>query len=163
MQNVLTVRVFDRHRRPLLSQHLAEKIHAYVKPRASGESTRVQDLVDTLLIATHMPVAAAALRAARQVTFAVQDPAAPPFSLPAPPAAWTWKYQRLAQDVGLDDTSRLRAPGPSCLCAPSCSKTPPAGAPSSASTPTRPRCGASNRSDCGSAGFGEPAVMKVSV
>ena len=88
-----------------ISQHLAEKIHAYVKPRASGESTRVQDLVDTLLIATHMPVAAAALRAARQVTFAAQGADAPPFSLPAPPAAWTSKYQRLAQDVGLDDTT----------------------------------------------------------
>lgn len=88
-----------------LSQHLAEKIHAYVRPRASGESTRVKDLVDMLLIAAHMPVNAAALRAALQATFAAQDSGAPPPSLPAPPTAWASKYQRLAQDVGLADTT----------------------------------------------------------
>ena len=88
-----------------LSQHLAEKIHAYVRPRTSGESTRVKDLVDMLLIAAHMPVNAAAVRAALQATFAAQDSGAPPPSLPAPPAAWASKYQRLAQDVGLADTT----------------------------------------------------------
>jgi len=92
-----------------LSQHLAEKIHAYVRPRASGESTRVKDLVDMLLIAAHMPVNAAALRAALQATFAAQDSGAPPSSLPAPPAAWAPKYQRLAQDVGLADTTLATA------------------------------------------------------
>jgi len=88
-----------------ISQHLAEKIHAYIKPRASGESTRVKDLVDMLLIATHMPVNAATLRTALQATFAAQNSGAPPSSLPAPPAAWVPKYQRLAQDVGLDDAT----------------------------------------------------------
>ncbi len=87
-----------------ISQHLAEKIHAYVKPRASGESTRVKDLVDMLLIAAHVPVDAAALRAALAATFAAQGSGAAPPSLPAPPAAWAPKYQRLAHDVGLDDT-----------------------------------------------------------
>ncbi len=82
-----------------ISQHLAEKIHAYVKPRASGESTRVKDLVDMVLIALHTPVNAAAL----QATFTAQGSGTPPTSLPAPPAAWASKYQRLAQDVGLDD------------------------------------------------------------
>ena len=88
-----------------ISQHLAEKIHAYVKPRASGESTRVKDLVDLLLIAAHMPVNAAALRAALQATFAAQSSGDLPLSLPAPPAAWASKYQRLAHDIGLDDTT----------------------------------------------------------
>jgi len=86
-----------------ISQHLAEKIHAYVKPRASGESTRVKDLVDMLLIAAHVSVDAAALRTALAATFAAQGAGAPPVSLPAPPAAWATKYQRLARDVGLDD------------------------------------------------------------
>jgi hypothetical protein len=88
-----------------ISQHLAEKIHAYVKPRASGESTRVKDLVDMLLIAAHMPVSATALRAALQATFAAQGSGALPPSLPMPPAAWAPKYRRLAQDVGLADAT----------------------------------------------------------
>lgn len=86
-----------------ISQHLAEKIHAYVKPRASGESTRVKDLVDMLLISAHMPVNAAALRAALQATFAAESSGELPLRLPVPPAAWAPKYQRLAQDIGLDD------------------------------------------------------------
>lgn len=40
-----------------------------------------------------------------QVTFAAHGADAPPSSLPAPPAAWTSKYQRFAQDVGLDETA----------------------------------------------------------
>ena len=84
-----------------LSQHLAEKVHAYVKPRASGESTRVKDLVDILLVAAYSPVAAPALRAAIQATFTAQGSGAPPTSLPAPPAAWTPKYRKLAQESGL--------------------------------------------------------------
>lgn len=86
-----------------ISQHLAEKIHAYVKPRVSGEGTRVKDLVDMVLIATHTPVNAGALAAALQATFTAQGSGAPPRSLPAPPAAWAPKYRRLAQEVGLDD------------------------------------------------------------
>lgn len=86
-----------------ISQHLAEKIHAYVKPRASGEGTRVKDLVDMVLIAMHAPVNAEALAAALQATFTAQGSGAPPRSLPAPPAAWAPKYRRLAQEVGLDD------------------------------------------------------------
>jgi hypothetical protein len=88
-----------------ISQHLAEKIHAYVKPRANGESTRVKDLVDMVLIAIHTPVNAAALSAAIQATFMAQGSGAPPFGLPAPPATWAPKYQRLAQDVGLGDVT----------------------------------------------------------
>lgn len=60
--------------------------------------------MDIVLIAKHMPVGAAALRAALQAPFAAQDYAAPPSGLPAPPTAWASKYQRLAQDAGLDDT-----------------------------------------------------------
>ncbi|MBM4459637.1 MAG: nucleotidyl transferase AbiEii/AbiGii toxin family protein [Chloroflexi bacterium] len=88
-----------------ISQHLAEKIHAYVKPRASGESTRVKDLVDMVLIAIHVPVNATALSAALQATFTAQGSGAPPTSLPAPPTTWAPKYQRLAQDVGLSDVT----------------------------------------------------------
>lgn len=88
-----------------ISQHLAEKIHAYARPRASGESTRVKDLVDMVLIAMHVPVNAVALSAAIQATFTAQGAGAPPLSLPAPPAAWASKYHRLAQEVGLGDVT----------------------------------------------------------
>ena len=45
------------------------------------------------------------ISAALQVTFAAQGSGASPSSLPAPSPAWALKYQRLAQDVGLDDTT----------------------------------------------------------
>jgi hypothetical protein len=92
-----------------LSQHLAEKIHAYVKQRASGANTRVKDLVDILLIATYSPVAAPALHAAILATFAAQGSGAPPTSLPDPPAAWPAQYRKLAQESGLAATTLLLA------------------------------------------------------
>lgn len=88
-----------------LSQHLAEKVHAYVRPHASGESTRVKDLVDLLLIADVGTIAAPALRAAIWTTFAYHASGEPPGTLPDPPAAWTAKYRSLAQECGLVATT----------------------------------------------------------
>lgn len=60
-----------------------------------------KDLVDILLVAAYSPVAAPGLRAAIQATFTAQGSDPPPTSLPAPPAAWTAKYRKLAQESGL--------------------------------------------------------------
>ena len=92
-----------------LTQHLAEKVHAYVRPRATGESTRVKDLVDVILIAEHMTINGLALRAAIQATFTSQGAGEPPPSLPAPPPSWALTFRKLAEEVGLSCTTLVAA------------------------------------------------------
>jgi len=92
-----------------LTQHLAEKVHAYVRPRATGESTRVKDLVDVILIAEHMTINGLALRAAIQATFTAQGAGEPPASLPAPPPSWALTFRKLAEEVGLRCTTLVEA------------------------------------------------------
>jgi len=92
-----------------LTQHLAEKVHAYVRPRATGESTRVRDLADMLLIAEHMTINAPALASAIQATFTAQGTGDPPPSLPAPPASWALTFRKLAEEVGLSCTTLAEA------------------------------------------------------
>jgi hypothetical protein len=84
-----------------LTQHLAEKVHAYIRPRATGESTRVKDLVDILLIAEHMTISGPVLRTAIQATFTAQGMGLLPPRLPAPPPAWALTFRKLAEEVGL--------------------------------------------------------------
>ena len=92
-----------------ISQHLAEKVHAYVRPRISGESTRVKDLVDIVLVASSCQVTAPALRAAIAAVFGARGSDEPPTSLPEPPPAWTAQYRRLALDSGLPNSSLSQA------------------------------------------------------
>lgn len=84
-----------------LTQHLAEKVHAYIRPRATGESTRVRDLVDIILIAEHLTINGSVLRAAIQATFAARGTGEPPPSLPTPPPSWALTFRKLAEEVGL--------------------------------------------------------------
>lgn len=88
-----------------ISQHLAEKVHAYVRPRASGEGTRVKDLVDIVLIAMHISLEAGALRQALAATFLAHGDAELPVRLPEPPSDWNAKYARLAAEIGVDETA----------------------------------------------------------
>ena len=76
-------------------------MHAYSRPRAAGESTRVKDLVDILLIAEHMTINGPVLRTAIQATFTAQGMGDPPPKLPAPPPAWALTFRKLAEEVGL--------------------------------------------------------------
>lgn len=92
-----------------LTQHLAEKVHAYVRPRATGENTRVKDLVDILLIAEHMVVNGPALLRAIRATFAAQGAGEPPSSLPLPPSAWGVPFRKMAEEVGLSHNALLAA------------------------------------------------------
>jgi hypothetical protein len=84
-----------------LTQHLAEKVHAYVRTRATGESTRVKDLVDIVLIAEYMAANGPMLLRAIRATFAALGTDELPSSLPAPPSAWTVAFKKMAEDVGL--------------------------------------------------------------
>jgi hypothetical protein len=92
-----------------LTQHLAEKVHAYVRPRSTGESTRVRDLVDIILIAEHMTVNGLALRTAIRATFGAQVAGEPPSRLPAPPPSWALTFRKLAEEVGMRCTTLAEA------------------------------------------------------
>ncbi len=87
-----------------LSQHIAEKVHAYTRTYGSSDrpSTRPKDLVDILLIADSEVIEASALRQALETTFAARKRQPLPSSLPAPPSSWDQSYRRMATDVGVE-------------------------------------------------------------
>jgi hypothetical protein len=83
----------------------AEKVHAYTLPHVSGESSRVKDLVDILLMARTRALEGAILWRAIQATFDARRTHPLPPILPDPPANWTAPFRRLADEVGLGGTS----------------------------------------------------------
>lgn len=85
-----------------LSQHIAEKVHAYTLSRLSGENSRVRDLVDILLMAELGQIQGQLLRRALQATFSVRNTHALPDRLPDPPEGWDAPYRRLAKEQNLN-------------------------------------------------------------
>jgi hypothetical protein len=84
-----------------LTQHIAEKLHAYTRPHISGESSRAKDLVDILLIARASVVDARALSRAIRATFEARGTHGLPDRLPGAPASWNAPFSRMAREVGL--------------------------------------------------------------
>lgn len=80
--------------------HIAEKLHAYTRPRVR-ENSRVKDLPDLALLAGVQPLAAARLRAALAQTFSFRDTHAIPTAIPAPPETWPAAYEHMARDNAL--------------------------------------------------------------
>jgi hypothetical protein len=88
-----------------LTQQIAEKVHAYSQVYASGESTRVKDLVDILLIAgLSGGMHATDLRKALEATFA-QRATRLPQVLGEPPTSWSKSFRLMAEEVELESTS----------------------------------------------------------
>ena len=85
-----------------LTQQLAEKVHAYTRPHLSGESSRVKDLVDILLIAELGSISGQLLFQAVQMTFKARGTHPLPLHLPSPPASWSTPFRKMAFEVGLD-------------------------------------------------------------
>ncbi|MCK8114782.1 nucleotidyl transferase AbiEii/AbiGii toxin family protein [Anaerosoma tenue] len=84
-----------------LGQHLAEKVHALVRPRGGRDNSRVKDLVDIVLIAETASVDPLELRAALIATFEADLSCEMPLHLPEPRRAWESQYRALAKDLGL--------------------------------------------------------------
>ena len=85
---------------PLTAQ-VAEKLHAYTRPYRAGESSRVRDLVDILLIASFSRVKAQRLTKSFTVTFGARGTHGLPSALPKHPAEWSAPYKRLARNLDL--------------------------------------------------------------
>jgi len=92
-----------------LSQHVAEKVHAYARVYGAEGllSTRVKDLVGLVLIARSARLDAAELRRALERTFKVRGTQRAACQTSPPPAAWRVPYRRLAGNSGL--TAELEA------------------------------------------------------
>lgn len=84
-----------------LRQQYAEKLHALTRLYETGESTRVRDLVDlVLLVEDGVPADIALVRRVHHV-FAIRQTHSVPDDLSPPPSAWTARYALLAAEIGL--------------------------------------------------------------
>ena len=92
-----------------VTQHIAEKVHAYTLPHVSGESSRVKDLLDILLMARAGALDGRALSGAIQATFAARGTHALPHDLPDAPASWNVPFGRMARDAGWRDVTLAMA------------------------------------------------------
>jgi hypothetical protein len=96
-----------------LERQVAEKLHAYTRTYESGETTRVRDLVDLLLIREHEYVDPIGLREAIQQVFDRRGTHSIPERLPPPGRDLAVGYRREAEQVrvvpGINDAHRLLA------------------------------------------------------
>ena len=88
-----------------LTQQIAEKLHAYTRPYKTGESTRVKDFIDILLLAEFGAIDGKRLLSAIQATFSSRNTHALPATLSPPPSNWGREFQKMANQVGLSDLS----------------------------------------------------------
>jgi hypothetical protein len=86
-----------------LERQVAEKLHAYTR-RYNGESTRVRDLVDLVIIRQFETVDARRLRDEITRTFARRGTHPVPDRLPAPPADWARAFAGEAEVLGIPRT-----------------------------------------------------------
>ena len=84
-----------------LTQQIAEKVHAYSRSYMAGQSTRIKDWVDMLLIAGLARFDGRILRRAIQATFEARQTHPLPSNLRRPPDAWTLAFRRLSRDMDL--------------------------------------------------------------
>jgi len=84
-----------------LTQQIAEKVHAYTKPRPSGEPSRVRDIIDILLIAELGKIKSSYLLQALHSTFEAKGTHPLPNRLPDPPSSWASPFRKLAKELDL--------------------------------------------------------------
>jgi len=85
-----------------LTQQIAEKVHAYTKPRPSGEPSRVRDIIDILLIAELGKIKSSYLLQALHSTFEAKGTHPLPNRLPDPPSSWASPFRQLARELDLN-------------------------------------------------------------
>jgi predicted nucleotidyltransferase component of viral defense system len=84
-----------------MTQQIAEKVHAYTRPYATSESTRVKDWVDILLMAELGKIHGPTLLQALHATFNARGTHPLPMHLPKPSSGWSTTFRRLSREVGL--------------------------------------------------------------
>ena len=89
-----------------VTQHLAEKLHAYTLPRTQ-ENTRTKDLVDLLVITAVETVDGAELLESVTATFEARRSHEIPTALPPPERSWVLPFRRLASEAPASPTTTL--------------------------------------------------------
>ncbi len=92
-----------------ISQQIAEKLHAYTRPHLSGESSRVKDFVDILLLSGLGKITGENVNHAIQATFASAATHPLPATVPPPPKSWEREFQYMAKNLGLGSLSIAQA------------------------------------------------------
>lgn len=87
-----------------ISQHFAEKIHAYTYNYEERENTRAKDLVDLVLLVKSNDLDKNKVLDALIKTFAQRNTHPLPQELPVPPARWEEKFADLAAECELEIT-----------------------------------------------------------
>ena len=85
-----------------ITQQIAEKLHAMTRSHASGEGTRIKDLIDILLLAELGRIDGKHLTKALKATFDARQTHSLPSSFPDLPTSWAVPFRRLSADVGLN-------------------------------------------------------------
>jgi len=85
-----------------ITQQIAEKVHAYTRPHVTGESSRVKDFVDILLLAELGNIDSDRLYRAIQATFDAWKTHSLPREIPEPPVDWQISYRKLAAEISLN-------------------------------------------------------------
>lgn len=85
-----------------LRQQFAEKLHALTRTYASGESSRVKDLIDLVLLVHDDVPADRQLVRTVQTVFAVGATHEVPQRLGEPPVGWSAPYRAMASSLGVE-------------------------------------------------------------
>lgn len=88
-----------------VNQQIAEKLHAYARPRNSGPSSRVKDFVDIILLAELGEINKQELMAAIKATFDHASTHEIPSEINPPPREWLRSYNSMAESLGLGEVS----------------------------------------------------------
>lgn len=83
-----------------IETHIAEKLHAYTRPRQLPNS-RLKDLPDLALLGTIEPMQRTELQRALEQTFRQRGTHDLPTALPNPPRDWKERYEPMARDNDL--------------------------------------------------------------
>ena len=84
-----------------ISQQIAEKFHALTRAYASGETSRVKDLIDILLLAGIAPIASTKLRETIISTFVNRNTHPLPAAIPKMSSNYSRSYSSLANQINL--------------------------------------------------------------
>ena len=88
-----------------VNQQIAEKLHAYSRPRGSVPSSRVKDFIDILLLAELGEINKQELIAAIQASFDHASTHEIPSEVSLPPKEWLSSYNSMAESLGLNEIS----------------------------------------------------------
>jgi hypothetical protein len=94
-----SIEIVDVHR------HAAEKFHGMLKDFGERDNTRVRDLVDLVILSEHELLQPRKLAVTVRRVWAERNGVNPPAALPALPASWPERYERLAVEHDMHTAS----------------------------------------------------------